>query len=350
MLFSTAADVPHEWPSGPAASPLRIGVVGLTHTHVHWILGREDRGDIVIVGISESDSVLARKYVEQHGLDMSLVYPSMEAMIEATQPEAVTAFNDTYHHLDVVRYCAPRGIHVMVEKPLAVSVAHAEEMVALATQHNIHLLTNYETSWYPSTMEAYRLVHAERAIGDIRKMVFYTGHQGPVEIGCNEEFLAWLTDPVLNGGGVLMDFGCYGANLATWFMHGKIPAEISAETQQIKPHIYPEVEDEATILVTYPDAQAVIMASWNWPFNRKEMEIYGTDGYIKCTNGTDMEILRDGAVSRIKAPHDDPSLADPFAYFHGVVKLGREVEPWSLSAADNNLRVMHILESAKTNR
>ena len=104
---------------------------------------------------------------------------------------------------------------------MAVSTEHAGKMLALAKKYNIHLLTNYETTWYGSNAKAYQLVKQEKRTGDIRKIVFHTGHQGPVEIGCSNEFLEWLTDPVLNGGGALTDFGCYGANLATWLMKGE---------------------------------------------------------------------------------------------------------------------------------
>jgi predicted dehydrogenase len=65
------------------------------------------------------------------------------------------------------------------------------------------------------------------------------------------EFLQWLTDPVLNGGGALTDFGCYGADLATWFMNGETPLTVTAVTQQIKPDLYPKVDDEATIILAY---------------------------------------------------------------------------------------------------
>jgi predicted dehydrogenase len=81
------------------------------------------------------------------------------------------------------------------------------------------------------------MVHAANAIGDIRKMVVHDGHQGPKEIGCSKDFLAWLTDPVKNGGGALTDFGCYGANLMTWMMEGKAPVAVTAVTRHIKPDI-----------------------------------------------------------------------------------------------------------------
>lgn len=328
--------------------PLRIGVIGLVHTHVHWILGREDRGDIEIVGIVEPNRDLAQQYSEQHGYSMDIVFNTIDEMVKATQPEAVTAFNTIYDHLSTVEYCAPRGIHVMVEKPLAVNLEHARKMADLAIEHGIHLLTNYETSWYGSNYAAYNLLHDDK-VGDLRRLIFYTGHPGPIEIGCNEEFVEWLIDPELNGGGSLTDFGCYGANLATWLMQGKVPVSVSCITQQIKPNLYPEVEDDATIIITYPKTQVIVQASWNWSHNRKEMELYGTHGYVFCKNGTDMEVLEDeekGAYEQ-KAEPLAKAVDDPFTYLAQVVKNDLPVEAWEVSALENNLRVIQILEAAK---
>ena len=327
---------------------LRIGVVGLVHTHVHWILGREDRGDIEIVGIAEANRDLAERYAKQHGYSMDLVYDTVEEMLVKTKPDAVTDFGRIYDHLRTVERCAPLGIHVMVEKPLAANLQHAQKMEALAREHEIHLITNYETTWYGSNHEAYAMVQAGK-IGDLRKIVIHDGHPGPIEIGCNIEFVEWLIDPVLNGGGALTDFGCYGANLTTWLMNGQRPETVFAVTQQIKPDKYPKVEDEATIILTYPKTQAILQASWNWPYNRKDIEIYGKTGYIINDNGTDMRILlneKDGAMPQ-KAQPLDASVDDPFAYFAALLQGEIHIKPTDLGALENNMIVMEILEAAK---
>jgi predicted dehydrogenase len=329
--------------------PLRVAVIGLVHTHVHWILGREKKGDIEIVGITEPNRVLAEAYSKQHGYSMDIVYNSMEDMIAKTKPEAVLAFNTIYDHLKVVEYCAPRGIHVMVEKPLAVSMDHATKMLALAKTYDIHLLTNYETTWYGSNEKAYQLVKKENITGDIRKIVFHTGHQGPVEIGCNKEFLDWLTDPVLNGGGALTDFGCYGANLATWMMDGEHPETVTAITQQIKPQLYPKVDDEATIILTYKKAQVIIQASWNWPYGRKDMEVYGVKGIVFCKDGTNMLVKENekSAAQPITAAALPQDRNDPFIYFKNVIRGNIVMQQYDLSALANNKIVIQILEAAK---
>jgi len=248
-----------------------------------------------------------------------------------------------------VEYCAPKGIHVMVEKPLAVNWEHARKMKELAKKHKIYLLTNYETSWYASNYAAYDSIINSGKIGDIRKIVFHTGHQGPIEIGCNPEFLEWLTDPVLNGGGALTDFGCYGANLTTWLMQGVKPISVSCTVQQIKPHMYPKVEDEATIVLTYPNSQVIIQASWNWPYSIKDMEIYGNEGYIFCINSFDMEILEKGKKEsvEIKATPLPKRVNDPFALLQQVIQEDYSLPPFSPSSIENNIIVMQILEAAK---
>ncbi|MDH3709137.1 MAG: Gfo/Idh/MocA family oxidoreductase [Cyclobacteriaceae bacterium] len=330
--------------------PMKIGVVGLVHTHVHWILNRVADGDFELAGIAESNRELAKRYLKQYNLPMSLVYPTIEEMVDQTKPQAVTAFNTIRDHLKVVEICAPRGIHVMVEKPLAVNLDHARKMVELARQYDIHLLTNFETTWYGSNHHTLKLLQEEaETFGPIRKMVVHDGHPGPQEIGVDAEFLEWLTDPYWNGAGALTDFGCYGANLSTWLHQGTKPLKVFAVTQQIKPKIYPKVDDEATIILTYPESQTIIQASWNWNYNRKDMEVYTKNGYLHSLNSRDMSIMRnekEGALG-LEAPALHHPRHDPFAYLMAVIRGDIKPLPSDLSSLENNLTVMEILEAAK---
>lgn len=330
------------------APPVKIGVVGLVHTHVHGILGRQNRGDIEIVGIAEPNIELAQRYSKQHGFDIDRVYPTLKEMLDETQPDAVAAFNPIFDHLSVVRTCAPLKVHVIVEKPLAVSLEHANEMAKLARQHDILLLTNYETTWYASNARVFELSRQQK-LGPLRKMVVHDGHPGPREIGCNPEFLEWLTDPKLNGGGAITDFGCYGANLITKLMNNEKPLSVTAVTQQIKPNVYPDVDDEATILLRYEKAQGIIQASWNWPFNRKDMEVYGRTGYAICVDGNQMRIrFADQKQEQVlDAPPIPPPHDDPFAMLAAAVRGKIKIKPTDLSSLENNLIVMEILEAAK---
>ena len=329
------------------AEPLRLGIAGLSHSHVHGILGRSGT-DVRIVGIAEPNRELAERYAKRYGLAEALLYGSLEEMLAKAKPEAVAAFGPTDQHRAVVEACAPRGIHVMVEKPLAFDAGEALAMQALAERHRVHLLTNLETTWYPSVHAVQSLVQ-EGAIGEIRKVVVHDGHRGPKEIGVEPEFLAWLTDPVRNGGGALTDFGCYGANLMTFLMGGEAPLTVTALTQQVKPAIYPRVDDEATIVLTYPRAQAILQASWNWPVSRKDMEVYGERGYALAPDRSTLRLRRDEPSPEevlLLEPRPAP-LGDPFAYLAAVVRGDVAVAPADPSALANNVTVARILDAAR---
>jgi len=322
---------------------LRLGVAGLTHGHVVWILNRMDDGDLDVVGIAEPDKALAEKYFTKYKIPMTLWYPSVAEMLDKAKPEAVTTFTNTFDHLAVIKECAKRKVHVMVEKPLAVSVDHAKQIQELARANGIHVITNYETTWYGSNRKIEE-VTAQNTIGPLRKIVVHDGHEGPKEINVPQEFFDWLTDPVKNGGGAIMDFGCYGANLITWLMNGQRPTSVTAVTQTIKPDIYPKVDDEATIIVTYPQTQGIIQASWNWPMGRKDIEIYGKTGWL----------IADRNESQLKTSSKSPvehfpggDAGDPFTYLGKVVNGEIKLSPTDLSALENNVIVVEILEAAK---
>lgn len=322
---------------------LKMAVLGLSHGHSHWIFNQE-RPEIKIVGIYEPDKELAEKFREQYQLQECLFYSDLEQLFDSEKPEAAVAFGSVFHHLQAVKAAAPRGIHVMVEKPLAVNHEQAREMARLAKQNNIHLLTNYETSWYPTT-EKTQKIFREKALGEITRMVFHHGHQGPEEIGVGPEFLKWLTNPKLNGGGALMDFGCYGANIMTALKNGKRPLSVTAITKTYKPEIYKEVEDDATILVNYENSLGVIQASWHWPFNRKDMEIYGETGYVKTKNDTEMQVRNKESEKNLSLDNSTVE-QDPFIYFKKVIRGKIEVPDFGLYSLENNLLVVEILEAA----
>lgn len=332
------------------AQPLRVAVAGVSHGHSAFILGRPAKGDIQIVGIYEPDAALARQRAKQYHLPENIFYTDLGKMLDAVKPAAVLAFGSIKAHREVVAAAAPRHIHIMVEKPLATTVSDAVYMDLLARRYQVHLLTDYETSWYPSVAKTFQLLEDSSYAGQVRKVTINDGHQGPKEIGCGPEFLAWLTDPVLNGGGALMDFGCYGANLMTRMMKNRLPVSVTAVARHYKPQIYPKVEDDATILVDYGDAQCTIQASWNWTFGRKDMEVYGDKGYlIEADRNTLIQrnAERSPAVKRRITATDIPVYEDPFSYLIDVVNGKIKMPAYGLYAPANNVIVVRILQAAR---
>ena len=326
----------------------KIAVAGMDHGHVFWILKNMVRPDVEFVGFYDASSELSGRYAQEFNIDPSIVYNDLNKMLDEVQADGVVAFSSIFHHLEAVEACAPRGIHVMVEKPLAVSMEHAQKMESLAKKHDIHLLTNYETTWYPSNYEVYRRVQ-DNQIGDIRKIVVHDGHRGPQEIGCGPEFLAWLTDPILNGGGAIVDFGCYGVNLATWLTKNQRPQSVMGITHTNKPDIYPKVDDESLIVLTYPKMQAIIQGSWNWAISRKDLEIYGQTGYAHALDSKTIRYRTAQAEPEetLTLEQRESPLDDPFSYFGAVIRGDVVVTDYDLSSLANNMIVVEILDAAR---
>jgi predicted dehydrogenase len=345
-LVGMLAVVHAQEPTRPA--PLRLAIAGLVHGHVSGFLRAAGaRSDVQIVGVFDPDAALRRKYAQQLSLQDAVLFDDLAKMLDAVHPEAIASFTNTYDHPIVVEAAAARHIPVMMEKPLAVSNEHARRMRDAAARGAIPVLVNYETTWYANHGAIWSIFKDRKAAGEIRKMVALDGHQGPKKINVQPEFFDWLSDPQRNGAGALYDFGCYGANLMTWLMDNQRPVAVSAMTQQFQPDVYPRVDDEATILLEYPRAQGIILASWNWPYNRKDFEVYGERGFaVATTGGGSLRLMLPGEPDHIVTPEPRPADEhDSIAHLIAVVRGHRP--PNALSSLENNLIVTEILDAAR---
>lgn len=328
--------------------PLRLVIAGLVHGHVTGFLrGAQGRTDVQIVGVFDPDAALLRSYGEKYNIPEAARSTSLAALMERVHPDAVAAFTNTRDHPVIVEEAARRHIHVMMEKPLAVSNADAQRIRRAAEAGAIQVLVNYETTWYPSHGAMWTLLKERKAAGDIHKMVAMDGHNGPKAINVQPEFLDWLSDPVRNGGGALFDFGCYGANLMTWMMDNQRPLAVTAITQHFQPEVYTRVDDEATILLEYPKAQGIIQASWNWPFSRKDFEVYGDHGLAIATGGAGLRVALPKEPEHAVTPDPRPlDERDSISHLIAVVRGARK--PNALSSLENNLIATEILDAART--
>jgi len=329
-----------------ATGPLRIGIVGLVHGHVEGLLWQaSQRNDLQIVGIAEPNRALFDRLAAKYKLDPGLYHASLDAMLDAAKPEAVSVMTSIKGHRAAVEACAPRQVHLLLEKPLAFSNQDAQRFEELAHRHGVLVLTNFETSWYASVREAKRLVESGE-MSPVRKMVFRHGHKGPKEIGCGPEFVDWLTDPDQNGGGAIVDFGCYGAVISTWIMNGARPTSVTASATTLKPAMYPRVDDDATIVLTYPSATAVIEASWAWTHDNKEADIFTEHGSIHAGKWDDLQLRDENApLRKVKPPSKPPHLENEWTYLRKVVRGECEVDP--LSSLEFNVIVADILDRAR---
>ncbi len=333
---------------GRPGVPIRVAIVGLVHGHVQGFLpALKGNHDVQLVAIVEPDTALAQKYAAKYDLPQSLFSTDLEAMLNKQHPDAVLVYTTILDHRRVIEAAARHGISSMVEKPLSTTMEDALAIRKAVREHHVQVLVNYETTWYASNTEVLNAVK-DGKLGTVRKVVVHDGHEGPKEIGVGPEWLPWLTDPKQDGAGALFDFGCYGADLMTVMEGGKAPISVTAEMQTDKPNIYPKVDDDATVILRYPGAQAVLMPSWDWSFARKDMEVYGTGGTMVTVAAKDVDVRLKGqeTATQEKSPALAPDESNSLGYLTAVLR-GQVKAEGDLSALDTNMVVMQILTAAR---
>src|ERR1700685_2662460 len=126
-----------------AHPPLRIGIVGLVHGHVHGFLGESRHSPkIEIVGVAEPDRQLLAQAGTRYSFDRALFSPDLKEMLARAHPQAVLVYTNTYDHRRVVETCARHGVHVMMAQPLAVGLEDALAVEKAAHLGKIQVLVN----------------------------------------------------------------------------------------------------------------------------------------------------------------------------------------------------------------
>ena len=327
----------------------RLAVVGLDHDHVWGLLTDiAKEPDAELVAIADSHPELVERAQSRVPASVKF-YSDYVKMLDETKPDAVIVATENDKHLEILRECARRHINYSVEKPLATNAADAREMARLAKEAGIKLMVNYWNAWVAPTHDIFRRVN-RGDLGPVQKIIVEYGHQGPREIGVSKYFADWLYDPVKNGGGAIMDFGCYGAEWALW-LKGR-PSRVYAYTLKLKTEQHNAVDDDAVILLEYPDATAVLLPSWDWPYGKGQVQVFGPKGSLLAT---DSELLFRPAGSDAKSqgldgkPVDlkplDHETSNPISYLVYCIRSNKPIEP-PLSL-DLNVQVVEILEAAK---
>lgn len=327
---------------------LRVVIIGMEHGHVEAWLRQDYEAELNLVGICESNVAVVGKYTDRFQLDKRLFYSDLPKMLDALEPDVAWVFTSTFGHESAVIECAKRGIHSVVEKPLATTVLSARRIIDAAKNNDVQVVTNYETSFHPSILHALELARSSGSLGDLKRFVGSFGHGGPIELGCPSEFTDWLTDPVLNGGGASADFGCYGYNLVSYLRRGERPKTVTARINTLKPEVYREVDDDATIVLEYADGfRAVIQPSWNWSYNRKDIEIHGDKGVVRTIDRRRYDYRNADSDRSAETRIDDGSnvWTDSIRHFAAVFR-GEQDAIAGLESMELNLRVVEIVEAA----
>jgi predicted dehydrogenase len=307
--------------------PIRIAVLGLTHDHV-WYNLRELKSlrDATLVAAADPNQPLRDRVAREF---KCATYAGCEELLDRERVDAVYLYGDNATGAELTRRAAARGLHVMVEKPMAASLAGADGMLAAARNADVRLMVAWPFTWWPPLQAA--LAMAQRGdLGRVWQVKYRAAHAGPREMGCSKYFSDWLYNPDLNGAGALVDYCCYGALLARLLMG--VPARVTATAGRfVKEDIL--VDDNAVILMTYAHGLAVAEASWTQVGHLSSyvVWIYGTTGTLMVEPGERGRLLLatakqpDGAPVRV--PRPPAHLRNASAQFVHCLRTGHEFHP-----------------------
>jgi predicted dehydrogenase len=333
-------------------APYKIAIVGLVHSHAWGRLRTIQQGKSAqLVGVAEPNSELVEE-AKKAGVAEDLIFSDYTKMLDQTKPDIVWAFVENNRHLEIAKICAPRHINLIFEKPLASTYADAKQMQSLASKYKIRIMTNYQMAWWPTNYVAKAAAeHGE--IGTVYRLRGIVGHGGPGSNGIrNKYFFDWLTDPEKNGAGALMDFGCYNALWSIWYLG--LPTNVYASAQHLRPQRFPKVEDNATLVFSYPKATAVFEASWDLPRSFQDLEVFGLSsdsgssdqapGSLYMTQAG-VEWRKGKETKQLTVPPLAEDESEPVAYMVSRIKADKPIE--GLTAIGINVDVIHLIELAK---
>ncbi|MEZ4708051.1 MAG: Gfo/Idh/MocA family oxidoreductase [Caldilineaceae bacterium] len=268
---------------------LRIGVLGMTHDHV-WGNLRDLAASpqAELVAAADINSELLEKVQADFGCPQ--VFDYYEEMLDEVALDAVYIFGDNATGSELAIRAAERGLHILLEKPMASNLNGAVRMLSAVRKAGVEMLVNWPFAWWPQLQKAIKMAQAGE-IGQLFSVKYRSAHAGPKELGCTPYFYDWLYDAELNGAGALMDYCCYGAALARHLLG--MPSRVTGVVGQLQKD-YTTVDDNAVIVMQSPHSIAISEASWTQigHLTSYTAMIYGSDGTLVVEPGATGRLLR----------------------------------------------------------
>ena len=327
------------------AGQLRVGVLGLTHDHVWKNLQELNASPLgELVAAADPNEPLRDRVRSEYACPQA--FDSYEAMLDQVALDAVYVYTDNATAAELVEMAAERGLHAMVEKPMAADLEGADRMLAAAREAGVQLMVNWPFAWWPNLQRAIAMAQAGE-IGQLFGVKYRAAHAGPKELGCSPYFYNWLYDPELNGAGALMDYCCYGAALARHLL-GQ-PSQVVGVVGRLQKE-YITVEDNAVIVMQWPRAIAISEASWTQigHLTSYVTVIYGSEGTLvvepPTAGGRVLLATREHEDGiEIDVPEPPEEMRSATAYFLSRVAQGKPIE--GLCRAEVGRDAQEILEA-----
>lgn len=265
-------------------STYRIGVIGFAHMHINSLLAQfADHPKTVLVAGADTvplrpdnnDARSTRKWnarnaVEKIGLPK--LYDDYREMLAQEQFDIIICCAENARHGEVAEACAAAGVHMVVEKPMAASLAEGLRMARAARAAGTLMIVNWPTTWSALDRKAKQLVDAGE-IGRVLQVKWRGGHTGPLGPGVRHPGVTNQSEPLSGpargetwwhqqapGGGAMLDYCCYGSKISRWLVGEQATGVIGLRANLDSP--WGDAEDNAAMFVRFPSAYTICEGSW----------------------------------------------------------------------------------------
>jgi predicted dehydrogenase len=212
------------------------------------------------------------------------------------KPDMVLVYCENVYHHEVARAALERGIHVVMEKPMAMTLAQALDIERAAAVGGAHVIINWPSTWNPAFRLAKELVDRGE-VGKVFKLTYRNqASTGPFGYGQGltdeEKGREWWHKSAA-GGGAFLDYCCYGACMASWFMN-KSPVSAYGLKANFASG-FGDAEDYGAVLARYDDAVAILEGSWTTVASGIPSGpiVYGLEGTLVSGWGNTVAVYKD---------------------------------------------------------
>ncbi len=273
--------------------------------------------------------------------------PSLEkALADAATDGFVIASENAPKHALLTRALAT-GKPVLCEKPVALTVAQADEVAALIARHGTTMVNGYVYPFMGCYQAVMRLV-ANRAFGQVTHVSYRNAHGGAWLRWFDDAALAWFHDPAKAGGGGLLDEGTHGLHILRWLFG---PVKRVWATHRNLSRQYPSADDFGVIHLDFASGVfGTVEGSWVQTGGPKGLQICGSDAALSADKAQEYRVHRGGAIVPLQSAEARPSEIDRLvAAIRGT--LDRDEQRADLTAALDAARIMAAaLASARDGR
>jgi len=321
----------------------RLAGINFDHFHMGDLLRMAlKHPHVELVGISDERPDRMEEAIRKLGVPRERSFADYRKCLEKTKPDIVILCPAASKHGEWVKKVAPCGAHIMVEKPFAASLKEADAMIE-AMLVGKTLMINWPLQWVRSHRKAYQLVKAG-IIGDVLNVWHFGGNRGPLWHGADkvektaeqvakEKPHSWFYQKA-RGGGSLLDYLGYGTTLATWYLGGRRPVEVTATVDEPKGL---EVDEHSIVVARYAHGLSKFETRWGtftdpWtlqPQPRCGFVIAGTEGTISNYDYDDyvtIQTRKKPVAHRVAAPATQAPNQDPVQYLIDCLEQGKPLE------------------------